>query len=69
MASRHTFKVIDSHTGGNPTRLGLSCFPTLLGDSVAAKMQYFKAHHDWIRTAMVLEPRGGNLTSSAVLVR
>ncbi len=67
-SSRHEFTVIDSHTGGNPTRLVLTGVPTLPGDSVAAKAQYFKAHHDWIRTAMVLEPRGGNLTSSAVLV-
>lgn len=68
MSRRHSFRVIDSHTGGNPTRLVLSGVPPLLGANVAEKMKFFEAHHDWIRTAMVLEPRGGNLTSSAVLV-
>lgn len=68
MTSRHTFTVIDSHTGGNPTRLVISGIPELLGNSVMAKMLYFRANHDWIRTALVLEPRGGNLTSCAVLV-
>ena len=68
MTRRHTFKVIDSHTGGNPTRLVLSGVPPLPGETVMHKMQFFKEHYDWIRTAMVLEPRGGNLTSSAVMV-
>jgi proline racemase len=65
---QHRFEVIDSHTGGNPTRLVLSGIPDLPGATVAAQMDYFAAHHDWIRTALVLEPRGGNLTSAAVLV-
>lgn len=64
---RH-FDVIDSHTGGNPTRLVVSGIPDLPGVTMAEKVAYFEQHHDWIRTAMVLEPRGGNLTSSAVLV-
>lgn len=68
MSRRHSFRVIDSHTGGNPTRLVLTGVPPLAGGTVAEKMKFFEAHYDWIRTAMVLEPRGGNLTSSAVLV-
>jgi proline racemase len=31
-------------------------------------MLYFKAHHDWIRRTLVLEPRGGSLTSGVVLL-
>lgn len=46
----------------------LSGVPDLPGSTVADKMAYFRDHHDWIRTAMVLEPRGGNLTSAAMLV-
>jgi len=68
VASQHRFEVIDSHTGGNPTRLVLSGVPDLSGETIGEKMSYFAEHYDWIRTAMVLEPRGGNLTSSAVLV-
>jgi proline racemase len=66
--AKHRFEVIDSHTGGNPTRLALSGIPEVPGKTMSEKMAYFQKNHDWIRTAMVLEPRGGNLTSSAVLV-
>jgi proline racemase len=68
VAAKHRFQVIDSHTGGNPTRLVLSGVPELPGRTVSEKTAHFRDHHDWIRTAMVLELRGGNLTSSAVLV-
>jgi proline racemase len=68
MSAQRRFDVIDSHTGGNPTRLVMSGIPDIPGRTMAEKVSYFAAHHDWIRTTMVSEPRGGNLTSSAVLV-
>ena len=43
MGSRHAFTVIDSHTGGNPTRLVSFGVPALLGGSVVGKMQYLRA--------------------------
>jgi len=64
----HVFKVIDSHSAGMPSRLVLSGVPPLDGATVMEKMQYFAANLDWIRRALVLEPRGRGLTSAVVLL-
>lgn len=68
MHAAHVFKVIDAHAGGARTRMVFSGIPRLAGASVMDKMQYFAADHDWIRRSLVLEPRGGGLTSAVVLV-
>lgn len=68
MRADHVFKVIDLHSAGAPSRLVLSGVPPLLGGTVMEKMQYFAANHDWIRRALVLEPRGRGLTSGIVLL-
>lgn len=68
MRADHVFKVIDLHSAGAPGRLVLSGVPPLVGDTVMQKMQYFAANHDWIRRALVLEPRGRGLTSGIVLL-
>jgi proline racemase len=47
--------------------LVLSGVPTLPGPTIMDKMQHFRAHHDWIRRSLVMEPRGGGLTSAVVL--
>ena len=68
MRADHVFKVIDVHAGGAPSRLIYSGLPPLVGETTMEKMRYFAAHHDWIRKALVLEPRGGSLTSAVVLM-
>lgn len=67
MRADHVFKVVDLHAGGAPTRLVLSGVPPLEGATAMEKMQYFTTHHDWIRRSLVMEPRGGGLTSAVVL--
>lgn len=62
------FKVYDLHSGGAPSRLILSGVPPLRGSTVMEKMHDFAAHHDWIRRALVLEPRGRDATSGIVLL-
>ena len=57
MRAHQEFKVIDSHSGGAPSRLVLSGVPQLAGASVMEMMHDFAAQHDWIRRALVLEPR------------
>lgn len=69
MAGRHVLRVIDAHGGGNPTRIIVGGVPRLDGATVAAQQVDFAKHWDHLRTAVTLEPRGGALTSSAVLVR
>ena len=68
MRADHVFKVIDVHAGGAPSRLVYSGIPQLVGETMMEKMRYFEAHHDWIRRSLVLEPRGGSLTSAVVLM-
>ena len=60
--------VIDSHTGGEPTRVVLSGGPDLGGGSVAEKLTVFRAQHDDFRRAVVNEPRGSDVLVGALLV-
>ncbi|MFV0459275.1 MAG: proline racemase family protein [Actinomycetales bacterium] len=68
MRADHLFKVFDLHSGGAPSRLILSGIPPLAGATMMDKMLDFAAHHDWIRRALVLEPRGRDVTSGIVLL-
>ncbi|NOH14143.1 MAG: proline racemase [Chloroflexi bacterium] len=49
---------IDAHTAGEPLRIITSGFPELPGDTILAKRQYAKEHHDGLRRALMWEPRG-----------
>ena len=51
-------KIIDSHTGGEPTRVIIDGCPDLGNGTLAEKRDQLQANHDWIRTAALLEPRG-----------
>ncbi|MFP3526607.1 proline racemase family protein, partial [Pantoea sp. SIMBA_072] len=50
--------VIDSHTGGEPTRLVMKGFPQLRGRSMAEQRDELRELHDPWRRACLLEPRG-----------
>lgn len=58
--------VIDSHTGGEPTRLVLDGFPTLAGDSMHARLLALRTDHDHWRRACLLEPRGNDVLVGAL---
>ena len=58
--------VIDSHTGGEPTRLILSGFPALSGGSIAAQLDGLRNEHDQWRRACLLEPRGNDVLVGAL---
>jgi 4-hydroxyproline epimerase len=60
-------QVIDSHTGGEPTRLVLSGFPDLGSGSMAQRRQLLASQHDAWRAATVLEPRGSDVVVGALL--
>lgn len=61
-------RVIDSHTGGEPTRVVIDGGPDLGGGSVAEKLAVFRAQHDDFRRAVILEPRGSDVLVGALLV-
>jgi 4-hydroxyproline epimerase len=60
-------KVIDSHTGGEPTRVVISGGPDLGSGSMAERLERFKAEHDYFRSAVVNEPRGNDAVVGALL--
>lgn len=59
--------VIDSHTGGEPTRVVVSGGPDLGGGPMAERLERFKAKYDHFRTAIVSEPRGSDAMVGALL--
>jgi 4-hydroxyproline epimerase len=60
-------QVIDSHTGGEPTRLVIGGFPELGGGSMAERRALLAERHDKWRAAAVLEPRGSDVVVGALL--
>ena len=50
--------VIDSHTGGEPFRLVVDGLPSIEGDTVLERRRYAQANLDWLRKALMWEPRG-----------
>jgi 4-hydroxyproline epimerase len=63
---RH-FHCIDAHTCGNPVRLIYKGIPDLEGATMLDKRAHFLAEYDWIRTALMLEPRGHAQMSGSML--
>lgn len=57
-ANWHRISVIDAHTAGEPLRVITGGWPELPGDTILAKRRYAREHHDWLRTALMWEPRG-----------
>ena len=60
-------QVIDSHTGGEPTRVVISGGPDLGSGTMAERMERFRVEHDNFRSAVVNEPRGSDVVVGALL--
>jgi 4-hydroxyproline epimerase len=69
--SQQRIRVIDSHTGGEPTRVvipdELHPAPDLGSGSLAERRERFRLHHDAFRRAVTLEPRGSDVLVGALL--
>ncbi len=63
----HTFSCLDGHTCGNPVRLVKEGGPTLAGTTMSERRLDFLANHDWIRKALMFEPRGHDVMSGSIL--
>ncbi len=61
-------RVIDSHTGGEPTRVVVSGGPDLGRGSLAEKLVVLREKFDWVRSSIILEPRGSEVMVGAILV-
>ena len=61
-------QIVDSHTGGEPTRIVISGGPDLGRGTVAEQLKVFCEQHDRFRSAVVNEPRGSDVLVGAMLV-
>ncbi len=61
-------QIVDSHTGGEPTRVVINGGPELRGGTVAEQQKVFLEQHDRFRSAVVNEPRGSDVLVGALLV-
>jgi 4-hydroxyproline epimerase len=61
-------RVIDSHTGGEPTRVVVSGGPDLPRLPLAELREILRREHDWLRSAVVNEPRGSDVLVGALVV-
>jgi proline racemase len=64
---RHSFFCIDSHTCGNPVRLIAAGAPMLPHLPIAERRALFVRDHDWVRKALMFEPRGHDVMSGAII--
>lgn len=63
----YCLKTIDSHTEGESTRIIYDGFPKLKGNTIMEKKQDLIDHYDYLRKALMLEPRGHRDMFGAVL--
>ena len=68
MPAFQQIKVLDTHTGGEPTRLVLEGGPDLGDGPLSERVKVFMEKHDRFRTAIVSEPRGSDAFVGALLV-
>lgn len=65
-------KIIDSHTGGEPTRIVVDGLPDEIAlakyGSIEKRAQILIEKFDWIRTSLCNEPRGSEVMVGAVCV-
>jgi proline racemase len=66
-SSTGSIRVIDSHTGGEPTRVVVEGAPGLGEGDMAARRERMRESCDWLRTSLVTEPRGSEWMVGAVL--
>ncbi|HEY6248203.1 MAG TPA: proline racemase family protein [Pyrinomonadaceae bacterium] len=60
-------RVIDSHTGGEPTRTVISGGPDLGSDTLMIRRERFRDEFDHLRSAITNEPRGSDSIVGALL--
>lgn len=58
MKFQKSIQTVDSHTMGEPTRIIVGGIPNIPGKTMPEKKAYLEQHMDYIRTGIMLEPRG-----------
>ena len=62
---RIVFDCVDGNTAGNPVRLVKLPSPNLEGQDMGEMRIHFIKEYDWIRTALMFEPRGHDMMSGS----
>ncbi len=65
--TNHSFFCVDGHTCGNPVRMVVGGAPFLSGDTMIERRAHFLGEFDWIRKALMFEPRGHEVMSGSIL--
>jgi 4-hydroxyproline epimerase len=60
--------IVDSHTGGEPTRVVVGGGPDLGSGPMATRLERFRREFDCYRSAIVNEPRGSEVVVGALLL-
>ena len=63
----NSISIIDSHTGGEPTRLVIAGGPDLGSGPLSERLARFRSDFDHVRSAVVCEPRGSDVLVGALL--
>ena len=58
---------VDSHTGGNPTRVIVSGMPAIPGRTLLERRDHLRRNDDWLRRLLVHEPRASGLMCAVLL--
>ncbi len=58
MKTQKTLFAVESHTMGEPLRCIVGGFPNIKGKTMMEKKEYFRDRFDYLRKALMLEPRG-----------
>lgn len=67
MSITQRITAIDSHTGGEPTRVVTAGFPDLGTGPMSERREIFRRDYDKLRAAIVCEPRGHDAIVGALL--
>jgi 4-hydroxyproline epimerase len=62
-----TVRIVDSHTGGEPTRVVVEGGPDLGSGPLTERVERFRRNHDRFRSAVVNEPRGSDVIVGGLL--
>jgi len=60
MQAMRMINAVDSHTMGEPTRIITGGVPVIQGNTMMEKKEYLESNLDYLRTAIMLEPREGS---------
>lgn len=67
MSKSERIQTVDSHSGGEPTRVVVEGGPDLGGGSLDQRLERFRSRFDHYRSTVVNEPRGSDVVVGAIL--